>query len=749
MSRGRKARKHGRVSSDRAVSTETVGGVRELLGSVVVGILVGGMAIVFAISFSAIVFSGPLAPYLPQGIGIGLFSAVVLNAVGAFGSSFRGVVTPPQDMTAAILALAVGQFALRPELSGPNAPLFQTAVAMLAVTALAAGIALLLLGRFRLGMLVRFIPYPVVGGFMAATGWLLIRGATTFMTGVPIHFGTVVTLFEQHRLVAWVPGALLGVVMLIASRRLSHPATLPAVLLLGGVVFYVVAMGTGHSPAEVEARGLLIGPFPPAGIWRPPTPALLEAADWAAIAAAWPLLASTVALTVVGLLLNATGIEYATHREVDLDRELQAAGAANIVVAAGGGLIGFQGLGLTVIADRLGGRDRRVGLVIALLSAAALFFGAGVLSFVPRMLVGGVTIFIGLDFLLTWLVDTRRRLPPEESLIVLLIFVTSALVGFLEGVAVGLFAGFVLFVVSYSRAGIIRHRLSRASFRSNVDRPAADEQRLLDHGAAIRILVLEGYMFFGTAHRLLTEIEAMAATGQGEMRYLVLDLSLVSGIDSSAVHSFEKLRRLAEAHRFTLVLCGVSPAVLDKLWRGAGGGELSMVLQPDLDHAVEWCERRLLEAEPGWSDAPGEALETCLAREFAEADLARKVAAYFEPLSAEDGAVLIQSGSEGRELYFIEAGRLAAYDDAGGMRRRLRSILAGNVVGEVGLYLGAPRTATVVAEGAVRLQRLDADAMVRMEREQPAAVAELHKFVLRRTVRRLGDANRLVRALSH
>lgn len=729
--------------------TSDSGPVRRAAETLVVGLLIGILAIIFAISFSAIVFSGPLARFLPQGIGIALFSATVLNTLIGLGSSYRGMIGPPQDMTAAILALAVAQFAALPALTVPGAPLFETAVVMLAVAALWTGLVLMALGRFRLGLLVRFIPYPVVGGFLAATGWLLIKGATGFMTGMPIELGTLARLGESSSLVAWVPGVLLGVAMLVASRRVKHAATLPVVLVLGGAVFYAVSALAGYPAEALQARGLLIGPLPPAGMWQPLTPDVLGRADWAAIGAAWPLLASTVALAVVGVLLNATGVEFATHREVDLDRELRAAGLANVAISAGGGLIGFQGLGLTVLAERLGDRSRAVPLVVALLSAVALFAGAGVLSFVPRMIVGGVTIFIGLDFLANWLVESRRRLPVSEYAIVLLIFAVAAGVGFLEGVAVGLFAGLVLFVLSYSRADIVRHRLTRATFRSNVDRPQADEQRLIDRGSEIEILVLEGYIFFGTAHRLIADIEARTAAEPRTVRFLVLDLRLVSGMDSSAVHAFAKLRRLAEQRGFAIVLSELPPAALAQFRRDAGGDQIGMPVLPDLDHAVEWCERRLLEEDPDWRDAPTDLLADCLGREVGDGEVARRIARYFEPLSLGDGAVVMEGGSRGRELYFIESGRLAVSDPDGGARsRRLRSILAGNVVGEVGLYLGLPRTATVVAEGACGLQRLSEEAFETMQLEEPAAAGALHKFVLRRAVIRLAHANRHLLALT-
>ena len=99
---------------------------------------------------------------------------------------------------------------------------------------------------------------------------------------------------------------------------------------------------------------------------------------------------------------------------------------------------------------------RGAGLVAALVPLAAVVFGATVVGLIPRMIVGGVLVFVGLSFLVAWIVDMRRSLPVGEYLIVLAIVVTIATKGLLAGLVVGLVLAVVLFAVNYGRIDLVR-----------------------------------------------------------------------------------------------------------------------------------------------------------------------------------------------------------------------------------------------------------------------------------------------------
>jgi SulP family sulfate permease len=130
-----------------------------------------------------------LLPSLPAGIIIGMI--VILVEI-----SFPDMVALPQDSPAAILTLMATAIAGSMSASKTPENLFFTVVAAIVITSLLTGVCSLALGIFKLGGLIRFIPYPVVGGFLAGTGWLLVKGAIEVMTEISLSFSTLPSLFQ-------------------------------------------------------------------------------------------------------------------------------------------------------------------------------------------------------------------------------------------------------------------------------------------------------------------------------------------------------------------------------------------------------------------------------------------------------------------------------------------------------------------------------------------------------------------------
>src|SRR4029453_3455551 len=124
----------------------------------------------------------------------------------------------------------------------------------------------------------------------------------------------------------------------------------------------------------------------------------------------------------------------------------------------------------------------------------------------------------------------------------------------------------VLFAFSYGRIELVREGRFGDTYHSNVDRPAEERAELRTRGDAVQILRISGFMFFGSANHLLEVVRRRAE--ETPPRFLVLDLWRVSGVDSSAVVSFSKVARLAQATGFEVIFTGVSEPVRTQLARG-------------------------------------------------------------------------------------------------------------------------------------------------------------------------------------
>ncbi|HVM12257.1 MAG TPA: cyclic nucleotide-binding domain-containing protein, partial [Actinomycetota bacterium] len=356
-------------------------------------------------------------------------------------------------------------------------------------------------------------------------------------------------------------------------------------------------------------------------------------------------------------------------------------------------------------------------------------------------------LFLGLSFLVEWVIDAWSRLPRVDHAIVLLILVVIGAFGFLEGVALGLALAVVLFVVSYSRTEVVKHALTGETFTSNVDRSPREREILRSAGAGVQVFELQGFLFFGTANRLLDRIRARAGDPSAPpLRSLILDFRRVSGLDSSAVLSFTKAAQLAGRQGFRIALAGVPAAARRQLERGGVEQEGQVAFFEDTDRALQWHEDRILEEAELEADATATFRER-LAAEMPDEDV-ETLLGYVERMEVPAGQELISQGGSSGDVFFLERGRLTArLRQPDGGWTRLRTMGSGTVVGEMAMYLGIPRSASVVAEEASVLYRLPDGAIGLMEERHPRVAAGLHRFFARLLSERLADTLRSLSAL--
>ena len=563
--------------------------------TIVAGGIIGAVAAVLAISLAALVFGGGyLADYIADGISLYLGGAALTLGILAWRSGSRGVVGGLQPAAAAVLAIVAATTAVTAFGSIERA--FLTVVATTLVVTMLSGAAFLALGTFRSANLLRFVPVPVIGGFIAGAGWLLLKSGIYVSSDESPYLTPIADLFHGELLKLWVPALAFGVILLVATRVVKSPLVIPVVLVIGLVLFAIGMVVTGSSIATARSgHWLLLGPFDSFETWQPWTFRALGGADWSAVLAQWAGILTAVFVAVIAILFNISGTEVVLNRDLDTNEELRNAGVLNVISGALGGIPGYHALSLTALAERMNVDARVAGLIAATVPLAAVVFGASVIELIPRMIVGGVLVFLGLAFLVEWVWDKRKILPPVEYGVVLVILATIIARGFLPGVVLGLVLAVVLFAVNYGRIELVREVAFGETYHSNVDRPPAERAALRSMGGDVQILRVNGFLFFGSANGLLERIRKRVEAGP--MRFLVIDLRRVTGVDSSAVVAFVKVIGLAQAHGFELVLTGVSEPVRKQLARGGvSQGEL-VRFEPDLDRGLQRCEEALLRDE--------------------------------------------------------------------------------------------------------------------------------------------------------
>lgn len=715
---------------------------QRLVFSITAGLICGVLLVIYAISMAVLIFAGDFAPFVSVGIGLSLFTGMTVSIVVALTSSLPGMMIMPQDTPAVILSLMVSAIAAQFSDSTTETERLSTVLWAIALTSLLTGVACFLLGRFRLGNLTRFMPYPVVGGFLAGIGYLLSQGALNLMTDRFFQLAELTSWLQPAMLIRWLPGLVLAIVLLLLLRRFSHPFLLPAIILGSILLFYVMLGLTQTSIAAARSSHLLLEAFPAGPLWQPLSLSTLTQANWGLIGQQTSKIFTTVLLSVVSLLLIATGIELTTKQEINLNQELQVAGVANIVTGLGGGIIGFHALGLSTFSYvKLGAKSRLVGILAATVCLITLVFGETLVSLFPKPVLGGVILYLGLSFLMEWLYDAWFKLPKVDYALIVLILTVIATLGFLPGVAVGLVAAIALFVYKYSQVNATRYTLSGAVFHSHMARSLPQERLLRKEGDQITILDLQGYLFFGTANSLLQQVRQRLQT-EPPLKFVVFNFRAVTGLDSSAVLSFIKLKQMADKHSFQVIFTQLLPRIQHKLQRGGclQANDQIYHLFPDLDRGIEWCENQILAAIP-WRRGRSLPLALQLDDLFPNAPQLSNLMDYLEEIEVEVGDYLFEQGQPSDALYLIESGQVTlSFVSEVGQSHRLQTLKGGSLVGEMDFFLQLPHKTTAVVEAPSIIYQLSDHTLTQMQQEAPEVAIAFQSAVNHLLSERLSDA---------
>ena len=717
-----------------------------IVPSIIAGVIGGIIKIVVAMAFSALIFTGTLAAYLPQGIGIVLFGFFIFAVISIFTASYPVNINTPQDIPIAIIALIATTVMATSGKDWDADTAFQFIFVTIALTSILVGIFFFILGTLKLGKLVRFIPYPVVGGFLAGTGWLIVKFAFIMTAGMGLSLANVVSLFDQATLSKWFPGLIFGLIMLISSRYTKHYLLMPAMIAIGISSFYAIMFFYGFSFTDLESSGYLLGPFPEGGLFQGLPLKYLSDFKWSIFLEQLPAIGTMMILNAISVLFNYSGLEIIIKKDLDLDQELKTTGIGNIIAGLGGAPPGHLSLGGTLLAISIGSKSKLTNIVIALLCAITLFFGSAVLSFFPRIILGGLLFNLGLSFLVDWLYSTWSRVPKTDYTIILLIFLVIGTVGFLEGVITGLLMSVILFVVSYSKVEIIKHELTGKTFHSNVERSESIKNIIDDSGDQILILPLQGFIFFGSANRLIERIKLhLQSQNENNLKYLVFDFKQVTGVDSSTINSFNKLRILAELDNFQVLFCNLTPEIISQFEvEGLFDDSMDLFLKfDDLDHGMEWCEEQIISETTIGSNKQKEEIDEIKLFEEKFADLL----IYFESKDINQNTTLIEQGNDPEGLYFIKSGRVTVELQSSNNKIRLKSMGTGTVVGEVSLYLKTQATASVISNTACKTYFLSHENFEKLNKETPERAAELHTYIVKLLSDRLAKSNATIQAL--
>ena len=678
------------------------------------GDLWGGLAAMLvalpsAIAFGVTIYATLGGSYAAYGALAGILGATALGLVASSLGGTNRLITAPCAPAAAVLSA----FAIESVQQGLDPA---AVVVLLSAIGLAAGALQVLFGTVGLGRLIKYMPYPVVSGYLSGVGLYIIFGQVPKFLGTP--GGTKLAQALTHPAHwAW-PAIIVGAVTVFAmlfAPRLTQRVPAAILALLAGMLAY---FGTAaFDPALLDPRNpLVIGPLGGTGGTGGTGGAgggFLDAVlgRWAGVGGlgldaltmlVTPALTLAVLLSI-DTLKTCVVLDALTRTRHDSNRELIGQGLGNVAAAVIGGMPGAGTMGATLVNLSSGALTRYSGFIEGVFALIAFLVLGSLIAWVPVAALAGILIVVGVR-----MIDRhsfgflRQRSTILDFGVIAAVVVTALSVSLIAASGVGIVLAVVLFVREQIGGSVVRRKLLGNETFSKRIRTHEEMELLMAHGTRAAIVELQGSLFFGTADQLYRTLEPELKTRD----FLILDMRRIQTVDVTAAHLLEQVKdMLAERHGF-LIFSQIPPNLpsgrdLQQYFDQVGliRSDSQVRVFDELDDALEWVEDRIIheaqlardeetplqlheiELFAGRKEETLAALEQCMEKRFVPA-----------------GAPIFSRGDSGDELFLIRRGAVRIVLPLNDRQsHHLGTFGRGAFFGEMAFLDGEARSANAVA----------------------------------------------------
>ena len=693
------------------------------------GLIVGLSSVIYSLSYGALLFSGPLTAYVGYGITIALITAVIGALFGWFSEEKTFISGPDANAISVMASL----LAVLGSMNLPGPQTLQLAVGTIILTSALSALAFYAVVKARLSGLLRYIPFAVMAGLLASTGWLMTSGALNIIAGTPLSREGFAKLMSDPAGPQLAVGLMVATALFGLARWISAAVLIPLVMLIAAVAVNL-ALASDYCAAQACTRDAWLFAAAPSLPWLAPWDVEWRLSDLTYFVETLPAMLVVAFVGLLTVLLSIASLELTYQKEFNLNKALETHALFAGIAALVGGFVGIIAIGRTTLNRRAGGGH--LAGAIASIMCLAMLLGAGqLISYLPKAALGGLILYLGLGMMRQWLWDQRKTTTPIEFGQIFLILALVANYGFLMGFTAGVLIACIVFVVTYSRIPLADLATNLALFSSSVVRPAQESETLRQHGEHTLLYRLSGYVFFGSASKIDSVFKTLGADFDG----VVMDFTNVSGIDSSAIGVFQRiLRRYRDKPtRFYFVYAAGNETSLRAIAAGTSNGDRIQYF-PDLDHAVENAEEEVLAK---WGRAGSQA--TLFA--FLDEPEREVFLRYCEVREVSQGELLCAEGEYSDAVFFIESGSLEVIKAIDGAAvRRLAKLQKGAMMGELAFYTGEARTASIAAVTESSVYVLHRGDLARMRDDCPELAMRFDHMVIKKISAALARTNKLV-----
>ena len=682
------------------------------------------VALPASIAFGVTVYAAIGPAYAAYGALAGIIGATVIGLVAStLGGTDRLISAPCAPAAAVLSAFAIEL------VSQGVAP--GSIVLLLIMLGVLTGIVQMLLGFVGVGRLIKYIPYPVVSGYLSGVGLIIIGSQIPKFLGVQASSRWWEALLSPW-LWNWHSVAIGGATVLVAVIAPRLTQKVPGIILgiVAGLCTYFGLAVQDPVLWEVTGNPLVVGPLGATGegYFASITGRWHEIGDLrlGQIAGLFGSALTLAVLLSIDTLKTCVVLDQLTRSHHDSNRELSAQGIANIVSSAVGGIPGAGTMGATLVSLNSGATTRATGVLEGLFALVAALLLGSFIAWIPVATLAGILIVIGVRMIdKEPLRFVESRATVFDFAVVLAVVVVALTIGLIAASAVGVAMAIILFVREQIGGTVVRHKMYVNQMSSTWYRPEA-EMRILDQkGDQAVIFELQGSLFFGNTQQLYADLEHEINTRS----YIIIDLKRVQSVDVTAAHLLNQVRDAIQERGARLLLSSVGENLpngrnLREFFEQTGLMDVdddTVRIFPELDSAIAWVEDRILgerESVPE-EETPMQLHDMDLFARHKDETL-KELEGRMQLRTYQPGEALYMRGAPGDELFWVRRGTIRIMAPLGaGRTRHIASFGRGDFFGGLAFLDNLPRTNDAIAHAATEVYVLS--------REQFNQIAEGHK----------------------
>ena len=689
-----------------------------------------------AIGYGIIAFAPLGVEFIPQAAMVGIFSAVFAGFFASFMGGSPIQITGPKAPLTLIYGSLISSLVSMQAISHHTTSTVYIVIGLASLCLLIAGISQIVFGALGIGNLIKYIPQPVIAGFMTGIAFLLITKQMSIMLGLSSG-QSIWKVLKQPVLInplTAIVGLTTIIIIFISKRYFKKiPASLLAIV-AGTSLFYAITSTTDYS-----INGAIIGDIQA----RLPDPLtfyhLLRELHHIDLTIVLPKIILTGLL--LGLfasmesLMSSVVEDNLTGARHNSKKELIGQGLGNIVSAVIGSIPAAGSIPRSIANYNAGGKTRLSGMMCGVIIFVIIMTLSTLVGKIPISVIAGIIFVVGLTLIDKGTVNILRRIVISRKFekelvtnftITLVVAVITISVDLITAIFIGILIASTLFIFSMAQS-IIKRMYYGDEYHSRKRRTIKNINWLEKKGREIVVLELQGPLFFGSAENLVIEAEKLL----NESTYCIFNFKRVSEIDSTGANILIQLKKRIQDNGNFLLFSQLSKK--DRLISYLEVMDLTKDLidkhtYSDTDMALEWAEDHLL-------DRNGLRINTSKSTKLSEMELfkdfSEKEISLIQPqminLSFNKDEIVFKEGDRTRDLYLLTKGKMSVkiYLPESDSQKRLFTYSPGTVFGEMAFLDGDSRSASVWASEKSEAMCLSIENFRRLSQEEPELSTKL------------------------